>query len=169
MNELCNQQKGKLSSPGGEFRSFTVPLGKSLLSDLKPSAFEIFKTELGFRCRAESTYWPWEESKLATIVDICYLGSTACRFHQLGKTARTSKQVFDLLPSLFIAANSPRLVSYCYAASWNGGNMFTPVQTQAVAEQLGELQVSLVATLETQYQNTIQERKQLEIALHFTL
>jgi len=35
--------------------------------------------------------------------------------------------------------------------------MFVPVQTQAVAEQLGELQVSLVATLETQYQNTRQE------------
>lgn len=76
-------------------------LEESLLSDLKPSDFETFKTELGFRCRTESTYW--EECKLGTIVDICCLGSTAYSFHQLGQTARTNKQVFDLFPALFIS------------------------------------------------------------------
>ena len=80
-------------------------LGESLLSDLKLSDFETFKTELRFQCRAGSAYWPWEESKLGTIVDICYLGCTVRRFHQLGQTARTNKQVFGFLPSLFITAS----------------------------------------------------------------
>lgn len=65
-------------------------LGNSLLSHFKPSDFETFKTELGFQCRAESAYWPWEESKLSTIVDICYLGSTVWCFYQLGQKARTN-------------------------------------------------------------------------------
>lgn len=140
-------------------------LGEPLPSKLKPSDFETLKTELGFQCRAENVYWPWEESKLGTTVNICHVGSTAWRFHQLDQTARTNKQIFHLLPSLFITANSRRLVSSCYAASQNGGNLFTPVQTQAVAEQLAELQVTFVSTLEPQYK--VQERKQLAIALHF--
>jgi len=65
--------------------------GESLLSNFKPSDPETFKTELGIQCRAESVYWPCEESKLGTTVDICYLQSTARHFRQLGQTARTNK------------------------------------------------------------------------------
>lgn len=58
MNQLCNQEQGKLSSQGTENAECSQNIqGESLISDFKPSDFEIFKTELGFQLGAESVYW----------------------------------------------------------------------------------------------------------------
>lgn len=130
-------------------------LGKSLLSDLKAPGIETFKTELGFQCRAGSAYWPWEERKLGTIFTATWglqygISISWVKEIELTNQFLTICHLSSLLP--------PRPVLYCYyTGKWNGGNMFNPVLTQAAAEQTGKSQISLVATLETQYLDTREE------------